>query len=232
MKLLNCLGNFIRILLFVFWLQYLKTNTNYKIGALLLKSQIRELMNRIKMQKVFNKRILGIFILALFSFSCTSNLDFNQVNTLKLTPVYVANFATFEVPANEFVTNGVEQTVSGEVSDFDVFRDTYFKKSLTRADLFFEFNNTINRAYKINLYFLDINNNPVYSISFPVITPYTGTTNLVTKTEIFENAKLDLLKTTKRIAFTVTMASGVPLTENSLGSLKLRSSATVYLTLQ
>ena len=183
------------------------------------------------MQKVLNKKILGVFILAILSFSCTSNLDFNQVNTLKLTPVVVANFATFDVPANQFVTNGIEQTVSGEVSNFDVFRDSYFNKSLTRADLFFEFNNTINRAYKINLYFLDANNNPVYIIPFNV-PAYTGTANLVSKTEIFQNATLDQLKSTRKIGFTVTMLPGVALTESSLGSLKLRSSATVYLVLQ
>ena len=183
------------------------------------------------MQKFFNKRILGVFILTLFSLSCSSNLDFNQVNTLKLTPVYVGNFASFDVPANQFVTNGTEQTVSGAVINFDAFRNTFFNKSLTRADLFFEINNTISRAYKINLYFFDANNQPVYKISFDV-PAYSGTTNLVTKTEIFQNATLDQLKKTMKIGFTVTMLPGATLTESSPGSLKLLSSATVYLAVQ
>jgi hypothetical protein len=183
------------------------------------------------MQKVFNKRILGVFILALFSLSCTSNLDFNQVNTLKITPVSVVNFASFDVPAKEFVTNGTEQTISGAVITFDIFRDAFFNKSLTKADLFFEINNTISRVYKINLYFFDTNNLPVYKISFDV-PAYAGKTNLVTKNEIFQNATLDLLKATKRIGFTVTMLPGIALSESSLGSLKLCSSATVYLTVQ
>ena len=183
------------------------------------------------MQKVFNKRILGFFILTIFSLSCTSNLDFNQVNTLKVTPVFVANFASFDVPANEFVTNGIEQTISGSLINFDIFKDAFFNDSLTRADLFFELNNTISRAYKIKLYFFDANNLPVYIINFDV-PAYSGVTNLVTKTEIFQNATLALLKTTKRIGFTVTMLPGAALSESSLGSLKLRSSATVYLTVQ
>ncbi len=186
------------------------------------------------MQKVFNKRILGVFILILFSFSCTSNLDFNQVNTLKLTPVVVANFATFEVSANQFLVNGVEIPFAGEVSNFDVFRDAYFNKSLTEADLFFEFSNTINRAYKINLYFLDINGQPISTITIPFTIPAstTGTPILVSKTVIFQNATLSQLKSTQKLGFTITMLPGTPLTASSLGSLKLRSSATVYLTLQ
>jgi len=173
-------------------------------------------------------KFLGIFILSILSFSCSSDLDFNQVNDLKLEPVVVANFATFDVSANQFVNGGIEQTVSGDLLDFNIFKDSYFNKSLTRADFFFEINNTINRAYKINLLFLDANNSPLYSIPFNVPANTTG----ITKTEIFENTKLDLLKNTTKIAFVITMLPGPGLDENSLGSLKLRSSATIYLVLE
>ena len=78
---------------------------------------------------------------------------------------------------------------------------------------------------------LDVNNSPLYRIQLNV-PAYTGVENLVTKTEIFENSKLDLLKKTRKLAFTITMLAGPPLTETSLGSLKLRSSATAYLVVQ
>jgi hypothetical protein len=175
---------------------------------------------------IMNK-FLRIFILSIFFLSCSSDLDFDQVNDLMLEPVVVANLATFDVPANEFVIGGIEQNVAGDVMNFDIFRDTYFNDSLRRADFFFEINNTINRAYRINLYLLDANNSPLYTIPFDV-PAYTGVQNLVTKTEIFENAKLDLLKKSVKIAFVITMLPGPALSESSLGSLKLRSSATVY----
>lgn len=172
-------------------------------------------------------KFLGIFILSTFFFSCSSDLDFDQVNDLKLEPVLVGNLATFDVPATEFVIDGNEQNVAGDVMNFDVFRNTYFTDSVRRADFFFEIDNTINRDYRINLYFLDANNNPLYTIPFDV-PAYTGVQNLVTKTEIFQNTKLDQFKKTMKIAFVITMYPGPALTENSLGSLKLRSSATVY----
>ena len=173
------------------------------------------------------KKFLGIFLLCVFSLSCSSDLDFNQVNDLKTEPVVVSNLATFDVQAHQFVDGGVEQTVSGDLMDFEVFKQSFFDQNLTRADFFFEYNNTINRGFKINIFFLDANNTAIYAIPFDV-PAYSGTQNLVTKTEIFQNVKLDLLKKASKVAFVVTLLPGPTLSENSLGSLKLRSSATLY----
>lgn len=176
-------------------------------------------------------KFFWIFILFILSLSCSSDLDFDQANDLKLEPVVVANLATFDVQANQFVIGGVEQTVSGDLMNFDVFGNTYFNDKLVRADFFFEIDNTINRAFRINLSLLDANNTPLYSIPFD-IPAYAGVQNVVTKNEIFENAKLDLLKRTSKIVFVITMLPGSTLSESSPGSLKLRSSATVYLVVE
>lgn len=173
-------------------------------------------------------RILGILILVLFFFSCASDLDFNQVNDLKLEPVFISNLAYFDVPANQFVTNGVEQTITVDTPTIDIFNDAFFKENLAKADFFFEINNTINRAYTLDLVYLDKNNQALYSTNF-TIPAYSGVENLVTKTEIFENAKLDLLKRTTKIAFILKMLPGPILSESSTGSLKLRSGVTAYL---
>ena len=172
------------------------------------------------------KKIFGIFLVCVFSLSCSSDLDFNQVNDLKLEPVFIANLATFDVQAHQFVDGGIEQTLSGDLMDFDVFKQN-FDDNLDRADFFFEIDNTINRGFRINLFLLDANNNTLYTIPFDV-PAYSGTQNLVTKTEIFQDAKLDLLRKTDKIAFVVNLLPGPALSESSLGSLKLRSSATVY----
>ena len=172
-------------------------------------------------------RFLKIFAFSLFFLSCSSDLDFNQANDLKLEPTLVSNLASFDVQAHQFVVGGVEQTVSGDLMNFDVFKQNFFYKNLNKTDFFFEINNTINRGFKVKLVLLDKNNAPLYTIPFD-IPAYTGTENLVTKTEVFENVQLDLLKKTSKIAFVVTLMPGPALTQNSLGSLKLRSSATLY----
>ena len=172
-------------------------------------------------------KFLKIFILSIFFLSCSSDLDFNQVNDLKLEPVVVSNLAGFDVQASQFVVGGVEQTVSGDLMNFDVFKQSFFDQNLNRADFFFEFNNTINRGFRINLILLDTNNTPLYTIPFDV-PAYTAGQTPVTKKEIFQNAKLDLLKNTSKIAFVITIMPGPALSQSSLGSLKLRSSATLY----
>ena len=183
-----------------------------------------------RMELGFN-RVLGTLILILFSFSCASDLDFNQVNDLKLEPVFVSNLAYFDVPANQFVTNGVEQPINADTPTIDIFNDTFFKNNLVKAEFFFEINNTINRAYTLDLVYLDKNNQALYFNSF-AIPAYTGVENLVTKTDVFANAKLDLLKRTTKIDFILKMLPGPILNENSTGSLKLGSSVTVYLVVE
>ena len=176
-------------------------------------------------------RIFHLFVLLLFSFSCASDLDYDQANDIKLEPVFIANLAYFDVPANEFVTNGVEQNVIFDVPTVDIFNDEFFRKSLKKVEFFLEMENTITRVYVVDLVFLDRNNQVVHTINFTV-PAYTGAENKVTKTEIFENTQLDLLKRTTKIAFTLRMLPGATLTENSSGNLKLRSDVTAYLVVE
>lgn len=179
------------------------------------------------MKNTVFKKFSGLLLLVIVCFSCASDLDFNQVNDVKLEPVFVSNLASFEIPAKDFVTGGVEQNVIYAVPTVDIFNDSFFRNNLVKAGLDFEINNTINRAYTLEITFLDVNDSPIHSINFS-IPAYTGTENLVSTTETFENTQLNILKRTTKMAFLLRMASGPALTENSLGSIKLRSGVTAY----
>lgn len=174
--------------------------------------------------------LLGFFVL-LFVLSCSSDLDFDQVNDLQLQPVVVANLSSFDVAANQFVNNGTEQAVSIDTPEVGVFNDSFLRDNLSKADLFFEVNNTINRAFTLRLVFLDVANTSLTTIQMN-IPAYTGASNQTTLTQTFEGANLDLLKQTKKIAFVVTLLPGPPLTPTSVGNLKLRSSVTAYFDIQ
>jgi len=166
--------------------------------------------------------------LATVSISCTSNLDFNQANNVTAQPIVVANLASFDVPANEFVNNGIEMNVSGDLQNFDVFRDTFFKDSLIKAEFYFDIDNTINRAYSVDMELLDANSVLLYLIHIDV-PANTVAGSPITQTVVFVDSDLDSLKRTSKIGYKVSMLSGTTLTESSTGSLKLRASATVYL---
>lgn len=169
----------------------------------------------------------ALLILILLSFSCSGGLNFDQINDLKLDPVVVANLTYFNIPAKDFVDNGNEQNIAFDAQDFNPFRNSLMREDLIKAEFKFEITNTINRAYKIDLVLIDAQNNTIETLSFNV-PAYTGVNDVFNFTEVFENQRLVNLKRLQKIGFVITMAAGSPLTENSPGSLKLRSAGTLY----
>ena len=176
-------------------------------------------------------RFVGLFFLVLFSCSCSSDLDYEQSKNLQLEPTYVANLLYFDIPAHEFVTNGIETPQFIDRSTIDVFNNSFFVNNLTKVDLDFEITNTITRAYVLDVksynatgVLLD-----VISIAVPA---YYGALNKVVQKEVFQGIRLTTLKNTTRIDMTVRMAPGTALTETSSGSIKMRSGITAYFVLQ
>ena len=183
------------------------------------------------MKRLFNYRFLGILYLGLFSFSCSSDLDFNQTKNLRLEPAYVANLVYFDIPANEFVTNGVETPQFIDRSTVDVFNNTFFVNDLVKVDLDFEINNTIARAYTLDVKLFDANGIQIDIISIAV-PAYYGAANIITQKEVFQGTRLTTLKKTTRIEMALRMASGTALTESSTGTIKMRSGVTAYFVIQ
>lgn len=183
------------------------------------------------MKANFIKRIFKISLLSSLFFSCSSDLDFDQTKDLKLEPVFVANLAYFNIPATQLANTGGGQ-VAFDVQEFNAFKDKFFRDNLVKAELDFEIENTIVRAFTVEIVLLDANDKVLETDSYP-IPAYTGGSNIVKyPTEVYANQRLDLLKKTVKIAFYVRMADGPPLDQNSTGSLKLRSSATVYMVIE
>jgi hypothetical protein len=78
------------------------------------------------MMQYHTNKILGFVLVILFSFSCSSNLDFNQINDFK-DPVYIANFTYFDLLAKQFIENGTEKNITFDAQEFDFF-DSFFVK--------------------------------------------------------------------------------------------------------
>ncbi|WP_456314195.1 hypothetical protein [Pseudomonas shirazensis] len=174
-------------------------------------------------------KILGVAILFV---SCSSDLDFDQIDDLKLEPVYVANLAYFDVPANEFEDNGSAEEVAADDQPFKAFKQKFFKENLVKAECDFELENTINRAFSLDILLLDNDDQVLETITLN-IPAYSGGSNVIKyPTEVFENQRLEVLKQTVKVGFSVRIAAGPPLTSSSSGNLKLRSSATAYMLIE
>ena len=176
-------------------------------------------------------KIVSLMLFAFLFFSCSSDLDFDQINDLKLEPAVVANLAYFDIPANKLIDDGENHVIS-DIRGFDVFKDKFFTNRLQKAEFNFEIENTINRTFVVNLLLLNADNQVLETISYTV-PAYTSGSNIIKyPTEVFENQRLELLKQTVNIGFVVMIASGDPLNNESVGNLKLRSSATAYLIIE
>lgn len=175
--------------------------------------------------------IFKVLLLSFLFFSCSSDLNFDQAKDLKLEPVYVANLAYFDIPARQLADNGNGQMVFDE-QEFDAFRDKFFRDNLVKAKLDFEIENTIARAFTIEIMLINASNQTLDTITIASPAYTSGANSIKKQTEIFENQRLALLKQTTKIAFRVQVAAGAPLDQNSVGNLKLRSSATVYMVIE
>jgi hypothetical protein len=175
------------------------------------------------------KKFFSTFLLSALFISCSSDLDFEQTQDLKLSPIMTGNFASFDIKATQFVSSGVEQNSVSQELSFDIVKQESSTKYLNRADFYLEFTNTINRAYSISVNFLDESNLKLDSFELEVPAYASGDPIIVPRTEIFKTTRLDLFRKANKVKFEVLMSpTGATLTNNSLGSLKMRSSATVY----
>lgn len=175
----------------------------------------------------FFKKIILIATLGYCLFSCSSDLDFEQVNDFNSQPVFTTNLAYFQVKAPEFIINGMEQSFFSYVSNVDFLNTSFVEEDLVKTDLYFRIKNTIARRYVYNITFLDENNAPIHLITMDVAA-YNGTEVLAEKTETFTAANVDVLKRTTKMVFSIVMASGPPLTADSPGRVELSSSITAY----
>lgn len=184
-----------------------------------------------KMKNLYLKRIICFIFLIACSFSCSSDLDFDQANDLKVSPVIVGNLIYFDIPVVDFPNDhGLGFSFAFKPQNFDIFRDKYLNKYLQEADFYFEVDNTINREFTVEMELLDENNQNLYSIYFDV-PAYNGINEITTKKEVFKGANLRLLKRTRNMGVNIT-AKPSSISNSTTGSFKLRSSATLYLTIE
>jgi hypothetical protein len=81
------------------------------------------------MKQYHTNKILGFYVI-LFSFSCSSNLDFNQINDFKSEPVYIANLTYFDILAKQFIENGTQKNITFDAQNL-MFSGFFFVKSKT-----------------------------------------------------------------------------------------------------
>jgi hypothetical protein len=180
------------------------------------------------MKFTFFKKIILITTLSCCIFSCSSDLDFNQVNDFNMQPVFIGNLAYINRDAADFISNGTETPILSYTSDVDVLGKSFVKENLVKTELYFRIKNTINRSYAFNVTFFNKNGVPIYNIKKMDVPAYNGSEVIVEKTETFTAANLSILENTTKMVFSVRMFAGPPITAATPGRVELSSGITAY----
>jgi len=176
------------------------------------------------------QKIVPILFIFLFA-SCVEDVDFEQAEDIAISPVVESSLIFFDFPASQFSEpTGTAIVEESDSLELDLFGDDFFRDYLTRAEFFFEVTNSIDRLFRADIIMYDENDQITHVFSIDVI-PDGNNEVITTHTEVFEDALLDQLRNTTRLEFVLSMfpsTTGIPLDENSIGNIKMRSKATLF----
>lgn len=185
------------------------------------------------MVKKFLKSLLVAIIFFVFTTSCTKEVDFNQAKNLVLEPIVASDLIFFNAPATKFHVNGVELSTVRDSVIIDLFNRDFVVDNLIKAEFVFETTNSINRAFNVQVDFLDSLDVLRHSFSISTLASPTNNDITVTHTEVFENASLDDLKSSNKVVLTVqALSGGSPLNDDTPGRIHLKSKGIFYLKIE
>ena len=176
----------------------------------------------------FKFKPLILFLIVPFFFSCTDNLDFDQIN-LDIEPIFDTPLVFFELDQNDFFDedNGVEIQVVTDITDLTVLESSTVRENLGRVDLFFEVSNQFDRFFRVEVDFLDTNDNITFSFDPLFIRP--GQTDFSLNQNVIISDNPNFLNSS-RVRVTVNLSpSGVILDPDIPRIFRFKSAGRFYL---
>ena len=174
--------------------------------------------------------ILGIVALAI---SCVKNVDFDQVNDLQLTPVFDVSLLFFEETPDRFIADDMEVIGNfiSDTTDLVISENSFVIENITRAELEFEFTNTISRNFRAEVVFLNAERVPIRTIDLNI--PENQAGSATTHIENFPKEDINVIAATAQLVINFfLLPGGEAITRNTQGILKLRSKGTFYLLIE
>jgi len=168
-------------------------------------------------------RLLVPLLVIIFLYSCSSNLDFRQVDDIEISQNVVVTGIYFQANQTQFLnTSGTtEINEVSIVSTFDLFKGDYIKDNLVKVVFDFELENTFNRDFEVEIIFLDDTNRETQLILLPV---FQNASDMSTVT--FEGSDLESLKTSTFVNLKATLSPGAAIIDiNTTQLLTLKSTA-------
>jgi len=161
--------------------------------------------------------------------SCTKDVDFNQAEDLVLEPIIALDLIYFDAPASDFFLEGTELTTVRDSVIIDLFSRDFVVDNLEKAEFVFQTTNSVNRAFNIQVDFLDSDNTLQHAFAVFAPASPTNTDLLNTHTEVLEANLIDALKASNKIELTLqAFPGGTPLNADTPGRIQLKSKGLFY----
>lgn len=180
------------------------------------------------------KLLVVMTVFSMLFFSCTKEVDFDKANNLVLEPVVESSFIFLDESVNAFLDNGLEIEIEPDFIEIDFFNNAFIKKSLIKAEFVFETQNTVNRAFELQIDFYDVIGSEFPSNTI-IVTENASSTNSDVETihtEVFEGDALERLKNTKIAFFSIRMLPGGAIDNTTMGQIIVKSKAVMYFNIE
>ena len=166
-------------------------------------------------------------------FSCVKDTDFNQSTSITLTPIMEVNLVEFQETPDSFLDpTGTEFPFISDLVVLEVFNSDIIVDNVTKAELVFGINNSINKAFEIKIDFYDISETLQHTFTIAIANSPSNIPLFTEHIEVFEGMSLTALKSSNKLDITISLSSsstGSVLTPDSEGSIRLTSKGIFYL---
>lgn len=168
-------------------------------------------------------------ILLFLMFNCSKAVDFNQADDLVLEPIVESSLVFYKASAEDFFIGGSEQVTAEDFAEIDFFNNSFIQDNLIKVEFVFQVENSINRAYRLSVSFLDGNGQILET--FDVNTAASPNNQVIPSEHIetFEGAALQRVKQARLLVFRLTMLPGTPINENTPGEISVKSKGILFL---
>lgn len=176
------------------------------------------------------KSLVIIILICCSVLSCVKDVDFEQAEDLTFYPILKLSLVNFQQTAPEFYKgHGRDQViVIRDTLKLDLFSGDFSKENLTKAELFFDVKNSINRPFNVKVDFFDATRKLRHTINLDTKASKTGEDVLTEHLETFVNKQLDNLTASEQLILTFSMLKGNTNANQDSGRIKMRSKATFY----
>ncbi|WP_460218254.1 hypothetical protein [Psychroserpens sp. MEBiC05023] len=171
-----------------------------------------------------------ILLSAMMFTSCVSDTDFDQADDILPTPTFESSLIFSTLNANNFIDDTQQEVVVlVDTTRLEYINSDFFIDQLAKTNLTFQFTNSIDRNFNIDLEFVNDNDEQRYLAQIEVSPGQPNTPIMVESNFLIEQPELDVFEEATKLIYKITLPpSNNPITNTTQGSLKLESKATFY----